>query len=494
MEKDSFKYGTIKYINNVKVELNFCLMGFELKLIPIDWQQTMRIILNNKFVNEKFIWLKGNLISTEAINIQVYAQQFVNFILPNSSKFINVYASIYAISERTCDISTSFKYIEFSGGILDFVYPVSQIQRYDYKKLTVKIKNKRIKRFELKDNPNVEAIEYLIQPSIKMKTGEIVDFSESHSIVILELKNNIFIQDFLDYYINLTSMISFLCRQSNIRFANIRAYNKQMVKDGYIDIYVHDNYENYIDEVAQVNKIINFNVLGKSIINLYKTMENKKNKPNLLFLPENNRESNNIYYYSPIIITSSMEREYKLIANIFKEDKNLLKQSKTIKGKLNSIIKLEKCDKRIKNKCMNLFNALEDIEPNSKEKFGRLLIILIKDLRRLKSNTNKLYYAKFWLKLDEERDNLTKIYGKFYRIRGSAAHDIIEWKDGISNIYGFIEMIIYYFILRRIGVKVVTRFIIIENLFGPIINETYIQKEIKRVEYEHEGKKVLFEF
>ena len=64
----------------------------------------------------------------------------------------------------------------------------------------------------------------------------------------------------------------------------------------------------------------------------------------------------------------------------------------------------------------------------------------------------------------------------------------------MSNIYGFIEMIIYYFILRRIGVKVETRFIIIENLFGPIINETYIQKEIKRVEYEHEGKRVLFEF
>ncbi len=493
MNKDNFKYGTIKYINNIKVELNFCLIGLELKLIPIDWQQVMSMVLSNRIINEKFVWLKGNLISGETINIQVYAPQFVNFILPNSSKFINVHASIYAISEGTYDISTSFKCIEFSGGILDFVYPVSQIQRYDYKKLTVKIKNKRIKRFELKDNPNVEAIEYLIQPSVKMKTGEIVDFSESYSIVILELKNNISIQDFLDYYINLTSMISFLCRQSNIRFANIRAYNKRMIKNGYIDIYVHDNYENYIDEVAQVHKIINFNVLGNGIINLYKIMENKKNKPNLLFLPENNKESNNIYYYSPIIITSSMEREYKLIANKFKEDKNLKKQAKNIKEKFCDIIKSEKCDKRIKDKCNSLFNKLGDIEPSSKEMFGRLLDLLVKDLGSLKPKANKLYYSKFWLKIDEEREKLIKIYGKFYRVRGSAAHDIIEWKDGVSNIYGFIEMIIYYFILRRIGVKVETRFIIIENLFGPIINETYIQKEIKRKEYEKEGKKILCE-
>lgn len=403
MNNRNFEYGTIWYINNIEVEIKFCLIGFELKLIPMNWNQTMEIVLKNKIVNEKFVWLKGELISGKTINIQIYAPQFVNFILPNSSKFINVHASIYAISEGAYDISTSFKCIEFSGGILDFVYPVSQIQRYDYKKLTVKIKNKKRKRFEIKGNSSVAAIEYLIQLSIKMKFGAIIDFSESHSILILELKNNISIQDFLEYYINLTSMISFLCRQSNIWFTNIRAYNKQKIKDCFVEINVYDNYENYIDEVAQVYEIINFNVLGKNIISLYKSMENKKSKPNLLFLPKNNKESNNIYYYSPIIIISSMEREYKLIANKFKEDKNLKKQAKNIKEKFCDIIESEKCDKRIKNKCNSLFNKLEEMEPNSKEMFCRLLDLLVEDIGNLKSNDNKLYYSKFWLRIDGER-------------------------------------------------------------------------------------------
>ena len=218
-EKDSFKYGTIKYINNVKVELNFCLIGFELKLIPIDWQQTMSIVLNNKFVNEKFIWLKGNLVSEEAINIQVYAVQFINFILPNSSKFINVYASIYAISKGAYDISTSFKCIEFTGGILDVLYSVRQIQVFNNEKLSVKSKKKTIKSYKIRNDDEIETIKYYIKPSIKI--GKMVDYGDTHTGFIFELKNNITIQNITKYYTYLCSMLSFLCRQSNIRYVLI---------------------------------------------------------------------------------------------------------------------------------------------------------------------------------------------------------------------------------------------------------------------------------
>lgn len=491
MSKIKFKYGTIKYINDIEVEIKFCLIDFELKLIPIDWQQTMKIVLDNKFVNEKFIWLKGEFISGEAVNIQVYAPQLVNFILPNSSKFINVGVSMYTISEGDYDISNSFKYIEFDGGILDLVYPVRQIQEFDYKRMSLKLKKKTMQIYKVSNDEEIETIKYFIKPSVKI--GKMVDYKDTHTAFVFELKENIKIQSFFKYFIYLSNMLSFLCRQSNIRFTAIRTYNEQAMKEGHINIFINDNYENYIDEVAHINEVISFNSIGKDIVNLYKIIKNKSEQPNLVFLSDDNKDSNNIYYYSPIAITSSMEREYKQIENKFKCDKRLKKAAKKLKDKLQSIIDSEKCDKRIKDKCTNLFNALEDIEPNSKEKFGRLLNLLIIDLGRIKSDISKLYYAKFWLKLDEEKDNLKKLYGDFYRIRGSAAHDVIEWKDNVGKIYGFIEMIIYYFILRRIGVKVTTRFNIIEKLFEPVINETYIQKEIMRKKYEEEGKRILFE-
>lgn len=486
MDDNQFRYGKISKINDVNVDISFYLNNFELKLIPQDWRSNAITIRENKLFKKDFVLLKGTLTSGCCITLQLYAPQLINFLLPNSEKVITTHVGIYSISSDDDDISEAFDKIEFIGGTLDLVYPVGQIVEYQIENQTWNLKQDNIKKMYDVKCGDVDQVSYTIRPVISMKVGKIVDLNETHAIFEFVLNRKITIMEFVNYYNDLSNMLSFLCRQVNVRYFKISGSICENLEKN-IDIYVRDSYNNYVDESENCMTVIRFNSIGANITDLYKLVKDDS-VPNMYFLPDDNKTKNLIHYYSPAVIIASMEREYKYLPDdVKKVDAELAAQSSSVCDKLDEVIKNEICNERIKNKASKMLQSLRKIEPNSTEKFSIMMNIVIDDINSISDICSVSNHGDFWMEISNVKDELINMYGVMYKMRSLSVHNGINKMDDISEIYSFIEMIIYYFILKRINLKPVDILEILDNQFSRYIFNSFIKKQLERKRYEKES-------
>lgn len=341
----------------------------------------------------------------------------------------------------------SFNTIVFKGKTIDLIYPpdlaIQDTLNRRTKKIDISINLNNKHEFNTNiNNQNIKCTYGVDTSHIRYVAGQVIDLNKYiHSYLKFELDNQETFDSnsILKYYLYAKNLITFCAAAQNTTF-DIILYQKWMIRRGEeliptynkFNVYLEDDYDNYIDEKLTFPKVINLYHLHQHLPELMTLLNEDNSKPYLEFLPKTNKYLNQILYTDIIDICTAVDREYA--RNNFEKNAEDQEQAKVLTKELLKFIKAYNCNEAVKTKASNILGSqLQAFSPSLKAKFIALSEKHVKD--------------------PGELSKINKYVGKLVKLRNDFAHEGFDrstWNEG-TKIYSNIVKLVYHSILSRAG-------------------------------------------
>lgn len=398
--------------------------------------------------NEKDNWIYGYAEDNCAIAILQKSHLRENF-----SSSINLSAAkvfspliIKASSPYITDVKT-FDTIEFYGGIVDKLHIPDLAIKNDVENGLIQYTDPitYTSQYEIVLDEIRFRVVYTVNVPTKIEIGQVPDLrNDIHAALRFEFESPQHLDTIQKYYSYAMNLFQFCAGRLNVK-AEIRLYKKQFGDS--ILVKMIDGFSNYANDVIDFTKVIRFSFLEQKFTNLFKLLNNEKEKPYLLFLPSKNEDANKVLYTDVNDLCVAFEGEYSKQSNKVSEDKKQAARRLT-EDLLAKIDVFGNCPDDVKEKARTILNAqLKAFSPSLREKiiyFYRKYKNELKAITEIEGHDN-LGITKFYS--DDEFEIMIK---KFIDIRNKASHAGIQWNGG-EQIFVHLKILIYCSVLERAG-------------------------------------------
>ena len=426
----------------------FSVIDYKVSIVPKDddAKHYISTILNTRNLSKTLNkWIFGEI--PLGGKVAFYAHElFATRILPQEGT-LYFYASMILNGDSNADIST-FKKIEFFGGIVDILYNPSKAEtRFDESGTTgIKPSKDYTKEFKICiDSENID-----VRLSVRVITSYgkgITDRSKSHSIWVFTFESPKDLGDLLKYYNHARAIFSFLTFTRNVSFGTSIITSstdtdiitgEEQVNPKYIsvDTKINDGFVDYSNNtVNSWTKVIDIEKLIPNISQLFQVLYHEC----LLFLPMNNKDQNIIYHHNVVDLCSCLEREFKKLSDSLPViEQNILDDAKALHKDIKELINQKNYDDKAKRKALALISNLRKFQPSLKEKIIAIYMNFY-DVMNFVANISFNFPDRRF----EEK------VGAFKKLRDNIAHDKEIVLDDNVSIYKHLILLLYISILHR---------------------------------------------
>jgi len=406
-------------------------------------------------------------------------------------------------SPISIDLS-SFDSIEFTGEIIDVLYPPTRALNFRQTKDMIEFKDKSeyTKLYSIELDGEEVSIEFSVSTFYSRHVSKVPDLrNDIRSFIKLSFGESKSLDAIGGYYNYIMSLCGFCIgqRNLNLEIALNKKYDREF-RDGQnitlnekLSVKFMDEYDDYAHEEIEYYRGLNFINLGDKLSNLLKLLAEESSKPNLLYAPYRNIDKNWIKHTMIIDICASVEREYGFLFGSRSKKSEAdcsLKGAKLLHCEMESLIEKYRSDniidERVREKALSLVGKLKNIEPNFKEKTSELYYLfkdhirpIVESIFKIPCDINdptEIKTLRSGRIYDEsEFENLV---GRFYKIRSRSSHDMIGLDELSTDIFYYLELLVYFCILYRAGFKLDD----CENLLKPMFKNRFYKPETEELE------------
>ena len=371
---------------------------------------------------------------------------------------------LQSTSPDIVDLST-FDVIEFRGGIMDLLQlPGKAVDEKYFKEKRIEFRDKEAFTTTFPVYVNGESFEVIYTVSLSdysTETGMIPDLRKNiHSALRFRFFQEQPIWKFKTYYWYALQLFQFCTRRLNIGF-EVRLYKKVNGRTYTIITKVKDGFDDYANDVLNFSQIIRFDFLGDKFPQLFKLLNEEETQPSLLFLPKRNNEANSILYTNVTDICVALEIE----GDFAKAEllKTIREEAKALAVELNKLIDASQYDVSVKDKAKGIINGnLPEMKLSLREKIFALYDEFAEPMKNI---TEQVSHVECGFTRAYTDEDFKKLIRKFTKIRNLAAHAGVSWNEGYE-IYGHLQLIVYFSILKRAGYTIEESQQILYQLFG----------------------------
>ena len=356
---------------------------------------------------------------------------------------------LQSTSPDIVDLST-FDVIEFRGGIMDLLqFPGKAVDEKYFREKRIEFRDKETFTTTFPVYVNGESFDVTYTVSLSdysTETGMVPDLRKNiHSALQFHFSQEQPIRKFKTYYGYALQLFQFCTRRLNVGF-EVRLYKKVKDRPHTIVTRVKDGYDDYANDVLYFSQIIRFDFLGDKFPQLFKLLNEEGTQPSLLFLPKRNNEANSILYTNITDICVALETESDFAkANLLK---TIREEAKALAVELTKLIDASQYDVSVKDKAKGIINGnLPEMKLSLREKIFSLYDEFAEPMKFI---TEPAFRTEHGITKSYTDKDFKKLIRKFIKIRNLAAHAGFSWNEGYE-IYGHLQLIVYFSILKRSG-------------------------------------------
>ena len=498
--------GMLDLRNSGFFEAHFRVEGFLVTIIPfteecLGYIKMLDVYESDEYKHSKTItWVfgvdeRGRSVAFSKKNR--VCKSIVSPITLNAATFVTG-VIVTTKSPVLADIS-SFDSIEFAGETIDLLYPPTSALVYNRENAAISFKNKKdyTKTYKLEINEEHMNIDFSINTRYSWNISKAPDLREEiKSFIKLSFDGAKPLEAIAAYYGYIMSLCEFCIRQRNLsleitlnkKYEHKVNNGKSEILNEKIFVKFFDGHDDYAHEKIEYCMDLNFRNLGDRLPYLFKLLSEKNTKPNLLYLPYRNIDSNSINHTMITDLCASIEREYGFIFGnpSNNSDANCSQfGAKMLHRELKAIVKNFKHKNKIDNitreKALNLIGKLKNSEPSFKEKSGKLYNLFKDYIKPIAEDIIQIPYdfndpskvKKYRQGTVYDEKEFKKIVGIFYATRSRASHGLIVWDESSMSVYKYLELIVYFCILYRAGYELDE----CQNLLKPIFRKYFYNPE-----------------
>lgn len=461
----------LQHLGESKCDAFFNVCNNVVSVIPLT-DDCRKYVLSgdNNDSNEKNNWLYGfaedscsvAFVQKSRFSVGVYSHVDLRV-----SKF---YTPIIIKSTQPGADLSAFDSIEFYGGIVDILFPtaIAIKEDYDNRTITFRSQDEYKKTYDVAINNEKFKVTYSISyEDLSSDTGKLPDLRENiHSILRFDFDEPKSLSEIEKYYSYAMCLFQFCTGHLNVWF-EIRLRKNETYRGQHIAnpapilVSYNNGFDDYVNELLDLTKVIRLQFLGDSFPSLLKTLCEAETAPHLLFLPKRNSENSSIVYTFISSICIAFEKEYGLLT--FDRNQGLKEESEQLTKELLNVVDKSNVSEMVCNKARNILNSqLKNFSPSLKEKVINIYGEFEHDLKTIteQCNHNKLGVSAFY-----SSEEFEKKISKFINMRNKASHSEIIWNEGI-DIFIHLKILVYFCILKRAGYESKQSACILSNLFG----------------------------